>query len=125
MSIRRLACFAVSCDACRTDLGDRDGDYTLYFDTEDDALTAALELGWRIDTDGALFCSPCIDVLACVADGHDYGPWIPCHCHGRLPGHDLWGCGLFRTCRRDGCGDTDITDLAHLPTTDEPTPSGR
>jgi hypothetical protein len=125
MSIRRTTCYVVSCDACRNGLEDRDGGYTPHFDTEDTALTAALDLGWRIDTDGAVYCGHCVDIATCLAEGHDYGPWTPCYCRGRFPDHALWGCGLFRTCRRDGCGYTDTSDLAHLPTTDEPHAPGR
>ena len=125
MTIQRHRCYTVACDACRTSLEDRHEGYLPHFDTEDTAIASALEQGWRIDTDGNLYCQRCLDLARCLTDGHDYGPWIPCHCHGRIPDHALWGCGLFRTCQRDGCAITEDTDLAHLPTTDEPTSFGR
>ena len=125
MSIRRIHCFTVTCDACRLGPEDPDGGFIPHFDTEDAALTNALDQGWRIDTDGALYCAHCLDIATCVAEGHDYGPWTPCACRSLLPDHALWGCGLVRTCRREHCGDSDFTDLAHLPTTDEPTSFGR
>jgi len=61
----------------------------------------------------------------CLTDGHDYGPWIPCPCEGLIPAHEIHGCGLFRICRREGCGHHDDCDLASLPTIDEPTTPGR
>jgi hypothetical protein len=125
VSIDRVICHVVTRDACGLGPEYHDGGYTPHFDTADAALAAALDLGWRLDSDGAVFCNNCLDIATCLAEGHDYGPWEPCWCHGRLPDHALGGFGLFRTCRRDGCGDSDFTDLAHLPTTDEPTRYGR
>ena len=52
--------------------------------------------------------------------GHIWGPWIPCHCKGSVPGHHIHGCGLFRICLRDGCNHHQDTTFADLPTVEEP-----
>ena len=125
MSVERHRCFTVACDACRAALEDRDEGYLPHFDTEDAAIAAALDEGWRIDTDGALFCARCLAIATCLTDGHDLSDWTPCACQGQLPDHALWGCGLFRWCRRTHCDHTEAATLATLPTTDEPTSFGR
>jgi len=125
MSTERHTCYTVSCDACRSGLEDRDEGFTPHFDTEDAAIGSAADDGWHVDIDGHLYCPRCIAAVHCLTDGHDYGPWIPCHCAGRVPGHDTHGCGLFRSCCRDGCDFYEDTDLAHLPTTTDPPLPGR
>ena len=62
MSIERHRCFVPACDACRADLHDVDEGYIPHFDTEDAALTHALDSGWRIDTDGHIYCDRCLDI---------------------------------------------------------------
>jgi hypothetical protein len=123
MSIEHRICHVVVCDACRGDLDDGTEGFIPHFDTADTALDAALGQGWSLDTDGHIYCHRCVALARCLTDGHDYSPWIPCHCGGRIAGHDTTGCGLFRSCQR--CGHHDDTDLAHLPTTPEPRVPGR
>ncbi len=125
MSAEHRICWVLVCDGCRTELYDPDGEFVPHFDTEDTALAYALDRGWRIDTVGALFCDRCIALALCVADGHDYTPWLPCACQGSHPDHALWGCGLLRYCQRTGCDHAESATLASLPTTDEPTSFGR
>jgi hypothetical protein len=123
MSVEHSICHVVVCDACRGLLDDGTDGFIPHFDTADTALDAALQQGWSVDTDGRTYCHPCVALARCLTDGHTYGPWIPCHCQGRIPGHDTTGCGLFRSCQH--CGQHDDTDLAHLPTTPEPHVPGR
>ncbi len=125
MSIHQHRCYSVACDACRAALEDPEEGYIPYFDTDDAATAAALERGWRIDSDGALFCDRCVARATCLTDGHDMTVWMPCVCHGSHPDHALWGCGLLRYCQRTGCDHAEAATLASLPTTDEPHASGR
>ena len=125
MSIRRLTCHFVSCDACRTGLQDDDEGFIPHFDTPEAATDFAADAGWHVDIDGHLYCPRCIATVRCVTDGHDYTPWMPCVCRGRRPDHALFGCGLLRYCQRGGCDAAEAATLATLPTTDEPTTPGR
>ena len=122
MSAEHRTCYVVVCDACRSELENHDEGFIPHFDTPDLAHDYALHEGWHLDLDGRTYCPRCITITICLTDGHDYSPWMPCYCRGRIPAHDINGCGLSRTCRRDGCGHLDTSDLAHLPTTDEPHP---
>ena len=125
MSLESHRCYVMACDACRTGLHDPDGDYTLHFDTADDATDYALTQGWQLDTDGRTYCHRCLAVARCLTDGHDYTPWMPCICKGRHPDHALFGCPLLRYCQRHGCDAAETATLATLPTTDEPHTFGR
>jgi hypothetical protein len=121
MSLRKITCYVVSCDDCRTEFDSGAGDYIVHFDTPDDAehyVTA--EAGWIILADGRHLCGPCWASYACATFGHVYSPWCPCNCKGAIAGHDITGCGLFRYCIRQGCGHEEEATLADLPTIDEP-----
>ncbi|MGH3611160.1 MAG: hypothetical protein ACRDRK_00765 [Pseudonocardia sp.] len=119
MSIRKHICFVVACDDCRTGF-DESQDYLVHFDTADDAMTYIAEHGWIINTDGHTRCPRCWVLVICDQFGHDWGPWIPCHCKGLIPVHVATGCDLYRLCRRHGCTDQQISTFANLPTIDEP-----
>jgi len=124
MSTRRTTCYVATCDGCRLDF-DESGPQgvTLHFDTENDALGAAVADGWQITEAGLLLCRLCLARRLnplCLERGHDYSDWTPCACQGRIPDHALFGCGLFRYCLRDHCDGHDAATLAALPTVDEP-----
>jgi hypothetical protein len=119
MSIQRFHCFVVSCDICHT-VFDEAGDHVIHFDTELEAVNYVADYGWVITETGSPICNRCALVLNCQQDDHAFSDWIPCYCRGRIPDHALFGCGLFRYCRRDGCEQHETSTLAHLPTTDEP-----
>lgn len=123
MSIDRTACYVVTCDHCRA-LFDQDADYVVHFDTEDDAIAFITEHGWTLTTTGGPICHSCTALIVCGRDGHQYSDWFPCACHGAMPEHALFGCGLFRICWRDGCEHTETRTLAQLPTVEEPTTPG-
>ncbi|MFC4942351.1 hypothetical protein [Pseudonocardia sp. GCM10023141] len=122
MTIRRAACFIVSCDDCRKEF-DETADYVVHFDTEDDAVNYLAETGWVISESGIVNCPPCSAIQLCDRLGHLWSPWAPCRCKGLLPGHAEHGCGLV--CHCDQCGVSDAITLANLPTIDEPTTFGR
>jgi hypothetical protein len=120
MSIDRVHCYIVTCDDCRRQFDETGADYVVHFDTGNEAENYITENGWLITTDGRHLCQRCFIHHLCHHTGHVWGPWIPCHCKGSVPGHHLHGCGLFRLCLRDGCNHHQDTTFADLPTVEEP-----
>ncbi len=86
MSAEHRICWVLVCDACRTELHDPDEEFVPHFDTVDAATDHALTQGWQLDTDGHTYCHHCVAIATCLADGHDYTPWMPCVCQGAHPG---------------------------------------
>jgi hypothetical protein len=114
----------VTCDTCRATFDEAGADYVVHFDTEDDAIRYITEHGWQLTDTGDPICFRCAATALCARDGHQYSEWTPCACHGAIPDHALFGCGLFRICWRDGCEHYETRTLAQLPTTQEPTTPG-
>jgi hypothetical protein len=123
VSIDRVHCYIVSCDDCRRQFDETGADYVVHFDTADDATTYVTEHGWTLTENGDPRCTRCTARLHCDRDGHDYSPWHPCACQGRVPDHALYGCGLFRFCH--DCDHHETASLADLPTVEEPHTFGR
>jgi hypothetical protein len=121
VNIRKLFCYVVICDACHHAFAN-DGD--LHFNSHDAALRYVTEhAGWNITEHGYLLCPHCDAYFHCVEHGHDWSPWAPCPCAGWIPEHSRAGCPLRRMCQR--CDEVETVTLADLPTSDEPTTSGR
>lgn len=125
MSITPVTCVTVTCDHCKIVFTDEDGGYQVHFDSVSDAVEHIAHHDWCVTTEGRTICAQCWATQNCQRYAHIWGPWIPCHCQGRIPDHAEHGCGLFRICQRDHCNHHQDTTLAHLPTIDEPTPFGR
>ena len=125
MSIDRVNCYVVSCDTCGIAYNQTGGDgYIVHFDGPDDAIAAISDCGWTLTENGDPRCLSCTADIRCARNGHDYGPWYPCHCNGCIPDHARFGCGLIRFCEEDGCGHSERTTVAQLPTTTEPATPG-
>lgn len=121
--IRRLHCFVVECDDCRTAFGEAEADgYTLHFTTDQEALDHLAASEWTLSAPGRLSCGSCTALHTCADEGHHWGPWRVCECHGYIDSHATHGCGLFHVCHR--CAISEDACLATLPTTDQPA-SGR
>jgi hypothetical protein len=117
MSIQRVDCYLISCSICRSPYETNDG--AILFWSADEALSYVTEHdGWTVTESGNPICSSCTAGLRCARDGHDYSPWHPCHCAGRIPEHALFGCGLFRFCH--DCDHHENATLATLPTIEDP-----
>ena len=121
MSIRRIKCYVVTCDTCREMCTGIDMD--LHFGGPDEATTFITAWGWTVSESGHIHCPTCSAQILCTTLGHLWGPWHCCACKGAIPHHVLYGCPLLRSCEQ--CDLTQESDLAHLPTTDEPTIPGR
>jgi hypothetical protein len=119
MSIERVHCYIVTCDDCRQQF-DETVDYVVHFDTEDEATNYITDNGWLITPDGKHLCQRCWTRFLCEHAGHTWDVWMPCRCNGSVPAHSINGCGLFRHCTRDGCGEYEYTALADIPTVEEP-----
>lgn len=119
MSIRRVACYVAECDDCATTAGTDDPDigYTLHFDSDNEALDHALDIGWTITDNGVLRCHQCTGRASCAPSGHTWDMWHPCYCRGRIPEHASTGCPLIRACT--WCDQVERVTFANLPTTDE------
>ena len=122
MSIDHTRCYIVTCGACRTTFDDA-GDYIVHFTSPDEAVRYITEHGWTLTDTGDPRCHRCTATIRCAREGHDFSPWYPCACHGAIPDHALYGCGLFRFCH--DCDHTDTATLADLPTVEEPHTFGR
>ncbi len=118
MTIRRVHCYVVTCDTCRTAFDHTGADYIVHFDTPDEAISNVTEHGWTLTEAGDPMCDRCTADIRCARNGHDYSPWYPCACHGQIPEHAVFGCGLFRFCH--DCADHETATLAQLPTIEEP-----
>lgn len=118
--IRTVTCVLVECDDCSTALGEEaDGyGYTLHFDNHDAALRQLTDQGWTVTENGHIRCPRCSAKVLCGNLGHSWGPWCCCHCNGLIPDHATHGCPLIRGCQQ--CGFIHASDLADLPTIDEP-----
>lgn len=59
MSFKRHRCVTIACDVCSRAFTFGD-DLTAHFDTEADAISAALDAEWRTDTQGRIACEDCL-----------------------------------------------------------------
>jgi len=115
--IRRITCYSITCTVCRTSY--EEDDREVHFESADDAISAVTQhAGWTLTEAGNPVCHRCTADIRCARDGHDYSPWYPCACHGRIPDHALFGCGMFRFCH--DCDHHETATLATLPTIEEP-----
>jgi hypothetical protein len=122
VSIKPTTCYIVACGECRKPFEDDDGE--IHFDSPEYAVQYISGYGWVLAESGDPICERCVITAICRRDGHRYCDWTPCACHGAIPDHTLFGCGLFRICWRDGCEHYETRTLAQLPTTQEPTIPG-
>jgi hypothetical protein len=121
--IRRVSCFVVECDECRSGYNDNGEGCIYYFDSDRRALDHVAADGWTISHDGHLCCPVCTARSFCASLDHLWDLWRICECRGAIPAHADNGCGLYRRCAQ--CGAIELADLAHLPTTGQHDRRGR